>query len=109
MPIDVQRARTAIQELETLLAEATSAAQTCDDEQERTLRQREAALTQHTHRLVLALLQDDPVPISLLRPFASYEQFRVWERQGRIRLTRANRKVCVKPGEFFDLWRSLQR
>ncbi len=57
--------------------------------------------------LALAVLTDEPVPVSLLKPWASYAAFWKWEKAGKLTLTRANGKVCVRPSHFFALWRSL--
>ncbi len=58
--------------------------------------------------LVLAFISDEPTPISLFKPWASYSQFRIWEGEGTLKLTRRNRKVCVTPSAFFAVWRKLK-
>jgi hypothetical protein len=62
-----------------------------------------------TQAFALAVLKDEPLPISLLAPWASYVRFRQWELAGKIKLERANGKVCVQPSVFFAFWRSLPK
>lgn len=58
--------------------------------------------------LSLAYITEEPTPISVFKPFASYAQFRVWEGERKITLLRKNRKVCVVPAQFFKLWRTVK-
>lgn len=58
---------------------------------------------------VLSLLSEVPIPISYFRAFASYEQFRVWEKAKQLTLQRINRKVCIAPRTFFEFWETQAR
>lgn len=53
--------------------------------------------------LVLAVLADEPCPVSLFRPWASYAQIRLWAMRDKKPLPtqKLNGKLCVKPTDFF--------
>lgn len=60
--------------------------------------------------LVLAVLADEPCPVSLFRPWASYAQIRLWsKRPGADRLPTLilNGKLCAKPSHFFAALKTL--
>lgn len=59
--------------------------------------------------LVLALASDTPIPVAMLRAFASHSQFYKWNREGSLSVTKHNRKSCVKPSEFFPFWATLKK
>lgn len=63
-------------------------------------------MQQFTAAFTLAFIADEPTPISMYRAWASYSQFRKWEQAGKLSLSRKNRKVCVRPSQFFEFWRS---
>lgn len=62
--------------------------------------------TERDRSFVLAMLSDEPVPISLFRPWASYSQFKRWQKAKLISLHKANGKLCCRPKEFFRFWRT---
>lgn len=59
--------------------------------------------------LVLAVLADEPCPVSLFRPWASYAQIRLWSMSEKKPLStvKLNGKLCVKPTDFFRALRDL--
>lgn len=65
-------------------------------------------IQQASAALVLAFISDEPTPISLFKSWASYSQFRIWEGERLLKLSRRNRKVCCVPSEFFALWRRIK-
>lgn len=67
----------------------------------------DAGVQHQAHAFSLAVMADEEMPISLLRPWASYESFRKWEKAEKITLTRRNGKVCVRPSVFFAFWKTL--
>jgi hypothetical protein len=54
----------------------------------------------------LAVLEDEPCPVSLFKPWASYAQIRLWSMrpkdQAPLRTQLLNGKLCVVPTEFFS-------
>jgi hypothetical protein len=71
-----------------------------------------AALTENqaaANALVLAVLGDEPCPVSLFKPWASYAQIRLWSKRETDRLETEvlNGKLCVKPTAFFATLKKL--
>ncbi|MBI2497950.1 MAG: hypothetical protein HYV75_08600 [Opitutae bacterium] len=62
---------------------------------------------QFTTAFMLAFISDEMVPVSSFRAWASYGKFRLWEKAGLISMQRKNRKACVRPSQFIELWRQL--
>lgn len=91
-----------------VVAESMTTASTVDDASlADRLRAEARRHEQFINAFVLAYISDQPSPISLFRPWASYGSFRRWELTRRIKLHRANGKVCVEPNEFFRFWKTL--
>ena len=60
--------------------------------------------------LVLAVLNNEPCPVSLFKPWASYAQIRLWSmRDDEHRLTTEllNGKLTVRPVDFFRVLKAL--
>ena len=57
--------------------------------------------------LVLAVLQDQPCPIALYRPWMSRVTFWNQEQAGKVTLERRNGKLLLRPSDFFKLFASM--
>lgn len=101
-------------ELLALLARAQAIAQSMttaaadeDASQAERLQAEAQRMQQYSTAFTLACIANEPAPISLFKPWASYSRFRQWEQAGKLPLRRINRKVCCTPSAFFAHWRSL--
>lgn len=62
--------------------------------------------------LVLGAIKDEPCPVSLFKPWASYDQIRLWSKRDdadRLETEVLNGKLCVKPSAFFTALKKLGR
>ncbi|GEM_PF-3969859 len=60
--------------------------------------------------LVVAVLGDEPCPVSLFKPWASYGQIRLWSKRtdgDRLVTEILNGKTCVRPSAFFVALKTL--
>jgi hypothetical protein len=63
-----------------------------------------------SNAMVLAVLQDEPCPVSLFKPWASYAQIRLWSKRtddDRLETELLNGKLCVRPRAFFAALKKL--
>ncbi len=57
----------------------------------------------YTTTIMLAVLNDAPVPVKVFSPWMSYARLNHLERAGTVKLTRKNGKVMLRASEFFEL------
>ncbi len=55
----------------------------------------------HMQTMLLAVLSDQPVPVSMFKPWASYWAVNKAERDGALTLERRNKKLLIAPSAFF--------
>lgn len=60
-----------------------------------------------THTILLAVLNQYPVPVAIFKQWASYPVLNAAERAGQVALERRNGKVLITPEAFFAWFRSL--
>jgi hypothetical protein len=62
---------------------------------------------EYLQAMLLAALDDRPVPIALFKPWCSYPPIRNAEIAGKLTLERRNGKVLVTPSDFFAWFNTL--
>lgn len=103
--IDTDRIRDALATVSTFLDDRDKLVDAEDFEKR--VAQAVAESRQAIESFVLALMADEYVPVSLFKPFAGYDKFYRWSKDGLLKTEKKNGKVCVKPRAFFAFWKSL--
>lgn len=104
-PLTKEHALRQIRELEAMIAgldeqQSAEGKALLERLQDEARRGRQEALA-----MVLALIADEPVPVSMYKEWLSYSALYAHERAGRIQMERIHGRACLKPSVFFEFWR----